>query len=72
MPSIGQLLLTECNKNNLHFQMSLTTTILRLLKFLDRNWINPLKSNYNIQVSIFRKIEDKDVHTITVTQISVI
>ena len=55
MPSIGQLLLTECNKNNLHFQMSLTTTILRLLKFLDRNWINPLKSNY-ISVCYFKNI----------------
>lgn len=51
MPSIGQVLLAECNKKNLHFQTSLTTTIFPLFKFLGKT--DPsLKSNRNIQVSV--------------------
>lgn len=51
MPSIGQVRLAECNKKNLHFQTSLTTTIFPLFKFLGKT--DPsLKSNRNIQVSI--------------------
>lgn len=43
MPSIGQLLLTECSKKNLHFQNSLTTTILPLVKFLGKKLAQPTK-----------------------------